>query len=630
MKHEFKKLISLTLFLLLFLLLAGQISAQEDAVDKEIKAEKERINQLNKQIELKKLREQREKLEKQLGAGTSGGKTGGVQNPTESKDDAAPSLSSDVTDKIKTNPPLGNPDKTTDSKVFGLAVQEEEKCSSIRSREKLKQDTSNISFYQTMLCDVVDNALANEGNDDETIGITLADSGDSFAAMIVRALDKDDVVTKDFLLKYEKTRTDKQIGSDSKNKGTTSIVTKGGIPALFGFAVENGAATSSIDGTTMTFRVNPMGLFQAVSGKDYLNLMIDRRKSQTTDFLSKIELGFSFDTSRDAPADTPTFTGSSSQLSAFSFRYEFINQRSPKNSRFQRYWREFIARDATPIFQKKVEALRKFITDTPGVKKFTIPALQTWLDNVNERLKAASADLDKLKGNESAQQDLVEAIVREELKNLPVDEIRKNQEVVDALFASVNLDREYLNSRAKAFDEIAKGQVATFEYVNLREPVKPDTHSLKFIWEKGILDGGIDFTLNAGVTFYNKKPTNPDVKRIRDFDFSGQVDVPMRNLELGVLKDSVLSFAAKYQRLNTDVVNENGTIAPGTKGDIFLGQGKFTIPIGDTGLKIPISFTFANRTDLIKEREVRANFGITIDFDAILAKLKSFNPMLFR
>jgi hypothetical protein len=261
-----------------------------------------------------------------------------------------------------------------------------------------------------------------------------------------------------------------------------------------------------------------------------------------------------------------------------------------------------------------------------GVIVFTEPALQQWLTNLNQRLASAETGILSLT-DRNAQYDIVEEIIQEELKQLPLEEIRRNPEFVQAIISAVELDREYLESRTRAFDEIATGQVATFEYINFREPIKPDTHSFKFIWEKGFWHG-MDFTVNASLTLYNRKPTNPDVNRIRDFDLSGQFDIPMRRLDLGILNDSVLSFAGKYQRLNADVIDDLGQIVPGTKGDIALGQAKFTIPIGDTGIKLPFSMTFSNRTELIKEKEVRLSFGFTLDFDSIFTRLKPFN--LFR
>ncbi len=61
------------------------------------------------------------------------------------------------------------------------------------------------------------------------------------------------------------------------------------------------------------------------------------------------------------------------------------------------------------------------------------------------------------------------------------------------------------------------------------------------------------------------------------------------------------------------------------KGDIATGQIKVIIPVNNSGFKIPISVSFANRTELVKEKEVRGNFGFTFDFDPLFAK---FNPFV--
>jgi hypothetical protein len=84
----------------------------------------------------------------------------------------------------------------------------------------------------------------------------------------------------------------------------------------------------------------------------------------------------------------------------------------------------------------------------------------------------------------------------------------------------------------------------------------------------------------------------------------------------------MLSFAGRYERLLNDEPIE-GTTEVIRKGDIAVGQVKLTIPIRGTAMKIPLSISFANRTELIQEREIRGNFGVTFDLDSILAK---FNP----
>ena len=42
------------------------------------------------------------------------------------------------------------------------------------------------------------------------------------------------------------------------------------------------------------------------------------------------------------------------------------------------------------------------------------------------------------------------------------------------------------------------------------------------------------------------------------------------------------------------------------------------------GMQLPLSFTFANRTELVKEKEVRGNFGFTFNFDSLLSRIKPF------
>ena len=51
---------------------------------------------------------------------------------------------------------------------------------------------------------------------------------------------------------------------------------------------------------------------------------------------------------------------------------------------------------------------------------------------------------------------------------------------------------------------------------------------------------------------------------------------------------------------------------------IWLGQLKLTIPVQDGGVKIPISVTWANRTDLVKESVVRGSIGFTFSLDSLL------------
>ncbi|HWP44297.1 MAG TPA: hypothetical protein VNO14_13720 [Blastocatellia bacterium] len=56
----------------------------------------------------------------------------------------------------------------------------------------------------------------------------------------------------------------------------------------------------------------------------------------------------------------------------------------------------------------------------------------------------------------------------------------------------------------------------------------------------------------------------------------------------------------------------------GRQPDIVVAQFKVDVPIA-YGLRIPISFTYANATELSAKREFRANFGLTLDMDKLIS-----------
>ena len=83
-------------------------------------------------------------------------------------------------------------------------------------------------------------------------------------------------------------------------------------------------------------------------------------------------------------------------------------------------------------------------------------------------------------------------------------------------------------------------------------------------------------------------------------------------------------FSGRYERLMEDASLFTGVVVPGTRGDIAIGQIGLNVPLKGLGVKLPISVTFANRTELINEKVVRGNFGFTFNWDTLLSKLKPF------
>lgn len=418
----------------------------------------------------------------------------------------------------------------------------------------------------------------------------------------------------------EDTRTDKQAGTDAQAKGTTSLVVKGGTPSVLAWAVENGAAVASTSGTTINFRFNPLGMIQALNNTGYFAAYQESEKDPFTKFLRKTSFGVSFDASRGDQAGV--FTGNKRQIAGFSARYELVSDRDPRNNKYAAKWDNLVDKQQLDYTNAAVK-LRAAIVEAPHCAVEVIPcplgnivrarfrdvALQNWLEETNTKLVAISAA-----AGESTVLAEVEAVLRKQFDSLALDKLGDStKKQIISFVESLN---SYLTAKKTLLDEIAKGKVMAFEYTNHREVNAPDTSNFNFIAEKGTV-GRMDLTFNATLNMYNKQPTSPNVKRIRDFVFAGQFDAPLREIS-GVGKP-IFSIAGRYERATGNAFALDGTLVPNTKGDVGSLQLKLLLPIKGTGIRLPFSVTLANRSELIREKEVRANFGFTFDLDRLLA-----------
>lgn len=423
-----------------------------------------------------------------------------------------------------------------------------------------------------------------------------------------------DPLLKKFLVEAEDSRLDKQIGADSKSSGTTSLVVKGGVPAFLNWAVENGAASNSISGTTTTFRINPIGFLETVTGAAPVTGESPYKNKPFQRELKKTSIGLTFDLSRGSSPNV--FTGDKQQLSAVSFRYEFINQRNNYKEKLPELLNdEFVVNYAF----NQAETFKSIFTesDANGVLKFKNSAAQVWLDALQQKVKDLGTAKFKSENSLQKQFEEVEKLINTELNSFPSEKVANDKPFFEGLLVYVQNARDYVKDTDDFVKAARRGHVFSFEYTNNREINASDTSNLRLIYEKNTFFG-TDFTVNGSLTFYHRKPMETDAKKLKDFNLSAQLDVPLTGLE--GLRKGVLSFAGKYQRVNGDAIALDGTVIPNTKGDIAVGQVKLILPI-TKGIKLPISATFANRTELIREKEVRGNFGITFDIDTLFTRL---------
>lgn len=419
-----------------------------------------------------------------------------------------------------------------------------------------------------------------------------------------------------FVTEAQDNRVDQQIGAGPTSNSSTSLVSKGGIPYLFAFAVENGAAEQSQRDTAVTFRFNPAGVIKMFSNKGFITGFQETEAEPVLKFLRKTSIGLTFDTSR---GDTPgTFTGNRQQLSQVQARIEFVNERDPRHKKYLVDWEKFVANEgvilATAI--SKVTVATTNWADPAAAEKditFKDPALQAWLIETQKKIAAVDLSLVGV-----ARINAIAKVISEQADQIPIDLV--SEDTVNAITAFAEKNQAYLEKKNELFDTIARGKIFTLDYTNKREVNAPDTSTFNFIASTGT-GSRIDLTANGSFTLFHSLPAAtllaPKPGRFRDFQFAGQVSIPLKaGLDFW--------FSGRYERLLENATTFTGTAMPGTKGDIAVGQFGLNIPIPGLGMKFPVSFTFANRTEFVKEKEIRGNFGFTFNWDTLFSKLKPF------
>ena len=523
---------------------------------------------------------------------------------------------------------------------------------------------ARVSLFASTIVDKVQAEKRKGGN-----GSTAIDPSGNATIYILQLLPAGDFEQLGTLLaEYEESRVDKQVGGTDANSGATSVVMKGSVPSVLGIAVENGALKQSVSGTSVTFRGNPVGILNALRAKGYLESFVI--KDPVPRELRKFSFSVSFDASRGseasasggdggsaAAANMPlVLRGDAKQLSQFSVRYDIANQRDPRHWRYQEDFRNLVAvqgGELNGVIARSLQALlaiRSFagIAGLTGVESYWDWAASaqaqiaaTPPDGVEAKVKDLLADFAAHFGAEGRQR--IRKQLEDKIAQLENNASRTAEEnrLLERLRADVGrLERfeteirsfsdaykDYLTRRRDIFEKIKKGSILAAEYVNNRPVTGPSQSNFRVIWESDFSKAW-EFTFNGSFTFYDSPLMEKNASRIRDFQFAAQLDRPLGQVQK--IGNLVLSLAGKYERLAETAMLPAAMMAAGggagmmgfkpPKGDIVLGQAKLTIPVKGSGAKIPISLTVANRNEVIKEREVRGNIGLTFDLDTLFAK----------
>ncbi len=414
----------------------------------------------------------------------------------------------------------------------------------------------------------------------------------------------------------EAARVDKQVGSTPNTNGSTSLAMKGLAPRIFGMAVERGALTREVSGTSLTFRANPVGLIKALQGSGLVDLNDAYSRDAVERFTSRFSLAATFDISRGA--EPGVFTGGDQQLAAWSARLTVINRRDPASPAYATQWRTLLAPDTAP-YRGSVEALN----DALG----RWAAYTTWETQLGAAVTpfvempfAANHDVE---GAASVYRNLLAEHLRT-LEALPLP-----PEVTVALDAYARELTQLQSSIDQIYAFAGKGSLLTIDWSTVRDKAVPDLNTGTLIFEAGLGQSRkTDFTVNASESFYNSVPTGA-VHALKSVNVTTQLEHPLGS----ALPTATLTVAARYSYLPYDTVSSTGgaavsaagnatgttTVGMAPKGSVAFVQAKLTIPIKDSGLKVPLSVTASNRTELIKEKDVRGSVGITFDLDTFVS-----------
>ncbi len=421
----------------------------------------------------------------------------------------------------------------------------------------------------------------------------------------------------------ETARTDKQIGSASGSKGSTSAAEKPGWADILGFAVEHGAIQQAVSGTTLTLSTTPYAFFvptESDTAAAYAKYSNYRR----------VALSATFNISNE---ESPLSNARRQSLSNYSIKVRLSPDRSPRSSEFQERWRT----DIKPTIQKDLALISgniKKILTQPGVRKYedeildgtpatpgnaAVPGL---IDEINAIAASGNTAAQKQTAIKNKILCALDSKVFQQTRAdnsgpIKIDAATRSSLLNEFIPAMFEAQAERVRASElvqKIFDDMDKKWMGTLAFTNNRAPTGSSYSDVKFLFQNYLGQSPVKVIANASLSFYNNPNPLLHQQRIRDFAAAFSLEGKRKSPFIkDALDQSQMTFSltGRYERLR-----ENQGMANRTP-DIGIAQFKLDLPIGE-GMSIPLSLTYANATELQKEQHVRGNFGFTFDADKFL------------
>lgn len=410
-------------------------------------------------------------------------------------------------------------------------------------------------------------------------------------------------------------RADIQTGASSGASGTTSAVLSPLLPAIFGVAIEDGALTRTVSGTTVTLKAMPAGLFCAAR-PGAATAVARRDEDACRTWWSRVGVTASFDMARGKKDEKlASLQSLDNQFSELAVRVELLNHRKATG-------RAYVAR-----FEEEFNDWRQAATGLAGLEAATKaePAAKA----LEVRLLALRKDAGWKTATADKRRQDVEKAIRESVATTVVPEADM-QKVQAAWLSALQADERLQNA-------VANAPVLTAEYTFQRPDLAteaigtivpagvrpPELHTGRVIYAQGWADSRLDVTANLSFSLFDE--LRPGMRgRFRDLRTGVEAKFKLR--ELANYGAPTLAFAGLYTFLNQEplglgIAAFNGA-AITERGHIGLFQFKLEFPAANNTIRIPLSLTYSNRTELIKESDVRGQIGISFNLDALFLDTK--------
>jgi hypothetical protein len=448
-------------------------------------------------------------------------------------------------------------------------------------------------------------------------------------------------------VRVDQTDNTKQTETPSISSNTSSLVDQSSASDLIGIGVnlaglsassnDNGEEPSSVSVTASAY-----SLLAAVKRVDPLNPVFYDQNRKWRNF--SITLGYDDEDQPDGTKQRAKILGA---------KFMFINRRDPSLDRNRVYIDTITKRlERTALafgdlsvrirgFVFNLEAVRRHLV-TPGFKDFLDakrPRVELNLERERAALAAAApADrppiqeriatlvetlqrIDDLLRNPGSEDLFVlggnalptDSWTREEREyfvefqnrylgtnyreKLDPEVLAALDEFIDHLLVDTELAafRDLDTATREAVESIRRAPQFSLAFNTKQRRIGIDEYTGTLIFDYGVADR-VNLSLNGAYLYNDSNLVGGD---LRGFRFAGQLRFQLNRENLMGKKPLFFDVSAQGNWMNNiDAV--------------YKAQGKLTIPIAD-GIEFPISVTYANHTDLINEKEVRGQFGFTLD-----------------